>query len=225
MTFILIIVQEQLRFCKARCKMENFRITETEIFDIWRSRYGEIVTDGIVNEDEFANVLFLLKEANGGSSWDLTEFLRSGGRAATWNNIARWTEGILRINEEIRWTELEHITDAKRKTLLQKIAVVNVKKVAGGATANSDEIAKSVADNKDILLKQIELYKPTIIVCCGVGANLFDEKWEMTSRGIWYKKIDETVVIDYFHPQAHIKNYFLYYGLMDAIKEILKIDY
>lgn len=183
--------------------MENLRIVEKEIFDIWHERYGEIVTDGVVNLDEFANILFVLKEVNGGSSWDLTEFLRNGGRAATWNNIVRWTEGLLRINEDIHWQELENIDDLQRKTMLQKIAVVNVKKVAGGATANSGEIAKSVADNKDILLKQIALYEPKIVVCCGVGSTLFDEKdgvcWQMTSRGIWYQFNGETIIIDYFH--------------------------
>lgn len=53
----------------------------------------------------------MLKEVNGGSGWSLCDHLRGGGREqehdVTWDNIARWTEGILNLPYEIPWLELE----------------------------------------------------------------------------------------------------------------------
>ncbi|WP_409968017.1 hypothetical protein RFF05_15965 [Bengtsoniella intestinalis] len=206
--------------------MGKIKDAESNIFDIWRKRYPAIVTDGVVNEAEYENIVFVLKEVNGGEDWDLCDFLSRGGRPATWNNIARWTYGILNIDKEIPWPELASVDLDKRKQLLKKICAMNVKKVSGKAVANSEEVNTFAHENKDLLHRQMEIYKPRIIICCGIGSDLFvallkEADWKMTDRGIWYLDDSETILVDYFHPQTRVKHYFLYYGLIDAIKEIL----
>ncbi len=42
----------------------------------------------------------------------------------------------------------------------------------------------------------------------------------MTSRGIWYFADNNTVVVFFAHPEAWVKDCFLHYALVDAVKEI-----
>ena len=46
----------------------------------------------------------------------------------------------------------------------------------------------------------------------------------MTSRGIWYVRDEEKIIISYSHPEARTKDCLLYYGLVDAVKEIVNIS-
>ena len=49
-----------------------------------------------------------------------------------------------------------------------------------------------------------------------------DLEWQQTSRGIQYF-IDKNkrVYVSYCHPEARVPDNLLYYGLIDAVKEIL----
>lgn len=69
---------------------------------------------------------------------------------------------------------------------------------------------------------------PTPSFCCGVDGAFLDERFnhqeaQQTSRGIGYRYNKETIMIYFHHPNARIKGYFLYYALMDAVKEIEEI--
>ena len=206
---------------------------EEMLLNDWAKVCPGMVKDGIVNVDEYLKaqykILFLLKEVNGGKDWDLREFLRKGGRKQTWNNVARWVKGILTLEKDISCDELENITDDERKEMLQKIASVNVKKVSGSYTSISSEIKDAARENALRLRKQIDLYDPDILICGGTEGRYFDEiseyepKWEMTSRGIWYVvEPTERIVISYAHPEARVKDCLLYYGIVDAVREIVK---
>ena len=46
-------------------------------------------------------IVYILKRRNGGKSWDLRDFVYEGGRPQTWDNIARWTEGIPVLGKRI----------------------------------------------------------------------------------------------------------------------------
>ena len=92
---------------------------EKEIFDKLGKIDPSIVEDGIVNEEEYLDskykILYVMKEVNGGSGWNLKDFLYEGGRSQTWDNIARWTEGLLNINYEYSWDYLEKTTKKEGK--------------------------------------------------------------------------------------------------------------
>ena len=70
----------------------NIKEKEKEIFDKLRNKDPSIVEDGIVIEEEYLTskykILYIMKEVNGGSDWNLKDFLYKGGRSDTWDNVA-----------------------------------------------------------------------------------------------------------------------------------------
>ena len=50
-----------------------------------------------------------------------------------------------------------------------------------------------------------------------------DETWKITSRGISYLD-NGKIIISFSHPAARTKDCFLYYALIDAIREILSLS-
>lgn len=195
---------------------------------------ANVIADGIVDDQAYQNakyrIVYIMKEANGGKGWSLTEFLKEGGRPQTWNTVARWTEAILNLGtcRELNWTYLEDKNDERRKQYLRCIGVVNLKKTSGTFVSDEQEIFKSALENRDIIKKQIDLYQPNIIICCGTGDafvksyfNNISFSWSRTKRGIWYIKKDDKVIISFLHPSARVSANILHYSLIDAVIEIL----
>ena len=91
---------------------------EELLFQKLREKDPDIVADGVICEQEFLNarykIVYILKEVNGGKSWDLRDFVYEGGRPQTWDNIARWTEGILSWEKEFPWSEMEIDNEQRR---------------------------------------------------------------------------------------------------------------
>lgn len=135
----------------------SIRSEEDKIFSTLRLAHPAAVADGVVHEPEFLStryrIVYILKEVNGGSGWDLRDFVYDGGRPQTWDNIARWTEGILSLENEIPWTELEKGNEQRRGEFLKKIAVVNLKKIPGGHTSDGKTIYDAALDNGEIIKK------------------------------------------------------------------------
>jgi hypothetical protein len=210
---------------------EELLMRENELLDKWAISYPGFIRDGVVNPEQYfaakIKILYLLKEVNGGADWDLRSFLRDGGRKQTWNNIARWTKGILSLPNEIIWEELENITDVERKELLQGISAVNIKKTSGSHTADEKMIKEAACRDAEFLQRQIDLYMPDIIICCGTEWDYWHEimkinpVWKRSRRGIWYfVEEPRRIVVSYSHPEARTKDCLLYYGLIDCVREI-----
>lgn len=214
-------------------EIERFVKEEEEFLDEWAKELPGFIKDGVVNPQEYFSakykILFLLKEVNGGKDWDLRDYLMEGGRKQTWNNGSRWVEGILNLDKEIPWQDINEVDEEYRRKWLNKIAAVNVKKVSGGHTSDMKEIYRFARENAERLCRQINMYEPDIVICGGTEGCYFDEiteyddpKWEMTSKGIWYVvEPSKRIVISYSHPEARVKDCLLYYGLIDAVREIV----
>jgi len=209
---------------------------EELLFGEWELSVPGLVKDGIVSENEYNKakykIVYILKEVNGGKNWDLRDFLsdEKGGRPDTWDNISRWTKGILNIEKEIEWNDLKKDNEKRRIDYLKKICAMNLKKTSGKDTSNKHEIELASKRDSDFLKRQYELYQPDITVCCGTASDFFDtiysdnkREWLQTSRGINYEKDNGRIIIDYAHPASRTKPCLLYYGLMDAVREILSI--
>jgi hypothetical protein len=213
----------------------NIRQSENELFAEWSSKRPGFVADGVVDENAYLQsslkLLFVLKEVNdiGGGGWDLRQFLRDGGRKQTWNNVTRWVEGIRRLPGGIPWEELEYIGEERRRHALISIAAVNLKKSPGGHTTDSRVLANIAEEDKIFLNRQFALYDPDVIVCCGTSKifgsliQLHEQpQWENTRRGVrFYEYSKEKFVVDYSHPEARCAWPLLYYGLLDAMREML----
>lgn len=212
----------------------NIKDAETKLFSQLKINDQSIVTDGVANEKEYLDskykILYVMKEVNSyqNGGWSLTEFLSNGAITQTWDNIARWTEGILNLEKDIDWEYLSKDNDLRRHKYLKKIASINLKKTPGRHTSIANEISMATKNNKDFIKKQVTLYQPNIIVCCGTS-GLFvkycidsDFTWQMTSRGIKYMILDNTIIVSFSHPEARVADHYLYYALIDAIREILE---
>ena len=210
--------------------------TEQNLFNEWRKIHPNLVLDGMVNHEKYIQsnprVLLILKEVNdlGGGNWDLRNFLLKGGRWQTWNTVTRWLIGIDNLNREVSWQEISKIDDKLRIEELQRLCVINLKKSPGGSSSEMDEIEQIALSDKKLLNQQFKLYKPNIIICGGTG-NIVTEilepvklnNWKETKRGVSYNQIDnECYLFSYYHPQARIKESFLYYGILDAIREVYR---
>lgn len=215
----------------------NIREQENILFEEYRKKnpqMSNIVIDGLACEEEYFEaeyrIVYILKEVNGGENWDLRDFVNQGGRVPTWDNVARWTEGIFNLHKEKPWGYWQENNEARRKSILKKIGVINLKKNPGGYTSDPKEIEKAAKDNGELVKKQLELYKPDLIICGGtlwdfINACYKKDEYQvnMTSRGIEYI-IDNNgiAIIGYTHPQARVKDQILHYALMDAMKEIIE---
>ncbi len=212
----------------------NLVIEENQLLDKWSEAVPGFIRDGIINAEKYCNspikILVVLKEVNGGSNWDLRDFLKAGGRSQTWNVVARWIENIFNLETNYAWSDLAHNNDERRKLLLQYIGAINVKKTSGKNVANNNDVLAAAVKDKSYLKRQIELYCPDIVICGGtekayVKATNEKPDWKMTTHGIWYY-IEETgtIVISYSHPEARTKECLLHYGLIDAVRVILHSD-
>lgn len=209
----------------------NILDEENALFNVWKNTIEGFIPDGIVNEKSYLasspKVLYLLKEVNGGENWSLKDYLIAGGRPQTWDNIARWQYGIQHLDNDIEWKELDNCSSDWRKENLESICVVNIKKQSGSYECNYNTLIDAAIRNRDFLKRQIDMYHPDIVICCGTSNIYFEyiyeipnPDWKMSKRGIWYVKENNRIVVSYLHPTARIKDALLYYGLIDAIKEI-----
>lgn len=212
---------------------------EDSLFAEWRINRKGFVADGVADENSYQQsgkkILFLMKEVNDPNcgGWDLRVKMREeGGRNATWDNIARWTLGIRDLQEDIPWSELKKkMSNEKRRGVIQYIAAMNLKKSPGGSSTDKALMEKVAMEDKGFLSRQFNFYDADIVICCGVDVSntahscikdIQGFKWKATSRGVPYHELGKPgkILISYSHPEARVSDNLLYYGLIDAVREI-----
>ncbi len=218
---------------KQNLREQDLREQERLLMAEWKTRWQEkhsqypyFNEDGIIDHDrwnslpEGKHVLILLKETNG-LQGSLADFLRNGGSDTyyrTWNNVARWAAMIF-TGEMLDTVSRQVLNDQ-----LRNLAVVNLKKYAGGSRANRSLVRKEAFLDRDLLKRQICLYQPDIILAGGWGLTadfLRDEIFQDDSpwcppdeqAGLWRyrtKKIcreKETLVVSMPHPNRAAKRW------------------
>jgi len=207
---------------------------ENKLFSTWpKTAKGGIVADGVVDPATFLKqekrIVFVLKEANDpdGGDWDLREFASRGARAATWNNLVRWTRILQAFPKKLPTSEIKTIGQSDRIETLKTIAMMNLKKVPGCATAIRQPILDSAREHSSKLHEQLSLYDPDIVVACGdpVFNSLKDfvcaehthyrsEKRPHNCHAFsWGKRAQ---VFDFWHPQTRRSAQFLADALYDV---------
>ena len=173
---------------------------ENALFKRWQKErgYDTFISDGVICpkqwENECKRIVFVLKEANAKDEtldWRecLSDYEKSRNWGSTWNNIARWTKAILEGGEY-----LEYISPAERSKWLCRVAIVNLKKVAGGANTKHKELEEYTKNDDHYIWEQLCIYSPDIIVACGSRVEWL--LWEviLSSR----QKTDECASGDLF---------------------------
>lgn len=154
----------------------------------------DFVYDGIVHPKTWFNergerILFFLKEAYSRTNdieWDLTKWLCSEKctdkcdkdcsecwpRGSTYNHVAE--QAYMIINQTDIFDAWLGVSDKNkidylksRCEILKKIAIVNIKKYSGERTSRDGDLRCHLEKNRIMLQQQIELIRPTVIVCGG----------------------------------------------------------
>lgn len=117
---------------------------------------------------------------------------------------------------------------SKEKEIIDRIAVVNVKKSNGGSESEYEDLKKYALEDRLEIKRELEIIQPDIIVC---GNNLSllklvlgeelqnDDTWD-NMLALW----KDTLVLDYYHPAVHYPNRVNYYALM-AICDVARKKY
>ena len=198
-------------------------------------------------------ILFLLKEAYDDIEhriWDEAKWIRyekcmdvckndcSNCRASgtTFNPIAEWIYGIenLQNNSEKvydNWLGISSKSLAEyyryRDELLGQIAIMNLKKANGVRASNDADLYYHAALDKELLLKQLDLIKPTLIICGGTYDMLrclITELPALTNSSNGCAKYDDLKIIAMCHPMAMVKggNEEKYNQVVSLYKELNK---
>ena len=170
--------------------------------------------DGISDFDIWSNqslkVLYLLKETNSNFQPSICEQKINGSFGL---NLARWDYAIKCIFKNPD-TIPKFPDDDDLPKYFDKlgVAMVEVKKVAGGGNSNNIEIESFAFNDKKELKEQIELINPQFIVCCGtltsyeiiydwkpdkIDNNYFDDN-NGNDCSFWIH--DNRLVLYFYHP-------------------------
>lgn len=172
--------------------------------------------------DSTRRVLFLLKEPNGNEGEDYKDWDWSEGSEQFGNVLSYWLEGILKTTIGYK-PRYEEISSRKEICKNYPLAIVNLKKIAGGSSADWNEIWKYAERDKKFLQAPIRYaLKPNIIVCCGsndsedmqrkVISIAFEHIFPDIKNGFkkmnnwcYYNFENDILLIDSYHPSL-VKN-------------------
>jgi hypothetical protein len=199
-----------------------------KLFDEWQQsdpRYREkFIRDGIVNENLFQKaelkILFLVKDANDPSQgqWNLADYLDKRLSQNFSIRIAEWAYGIL--ND---FPPIDTATPELLHSALRSVAVMNIKKIGGGARAKYEEIAQHAQRDREFIQKQIAITGPTIIVggikTTAVWSEFLDDvKFIQSPYDIRIAGWHGIKIIDYYHPSYRVPRAMSYSLLQNIVQ-------
>jgi hypothetical protein len=159
------------------------------LFENWRKHYTQhgIKTedfncDGIISEDYYLNapkkLLFVLREPNQTLSGDLRQDVERGPDFQLWYELSRWAYGI--IHNFPDFDIMEKDGPGKKEAFLG-IAIINMKKIAGGGSTDFNELNVYAFLDKEFIKKEIAIIDPEIIICCNTFIELM---WALELRDV-----------------------------------------
>lgn len=194
---------------------------ENRLFSRWLRRCPTLLRDGALGGphstylEQPTRVLFVLKEANDtGARWSSrgADLRQHAGEFAALRSTFPVLLLLAALAHEPRSTYEQtearlHALDSRRK-LLESIALVNLKKSPGGPVCNDRTLSTAVAGEGDLLLAQLQLYRPHLTIAG--GASVFALLAQLlnapvtTSPGTRpsFRHPTLGLCLSFFHPQA-----------------------
>lgn len=203
---------------------------QNKVFEKHRKKYDEYCEDGIVSGLDYImsnyKICYILKETNSITGFDLAKFVREGCCGATWNNISRWTAGLL-FNKE--FDDVKSISKDDRIKYLAPIAAINLKKTPGSASSNNKIISSFARDDKAYIIDELKAIDSEIIICCGTGDIFIEEildkdasNFTKVNDDLFYYWYNDKLIIKYRHPQWRRKtSKYLFENLVPYAKDII----
>ncbi len=197
------------------------------LFAKWREEYKgkEFAEDGIIDEEcwnkAVKRILLVMKESN-----DYASDLRALGNKDPWRVEGYWSYGLQNTDRQTIPSFPLAYDDLNWKTAFRSSAVTNLKKAPGGSVAQMDIIKNVAQTESEFILKEIDIIRPDIIVCCAtfnicreiMPSDVFTS---IGPDGLCYTHKD-IIWIDYCHPGAHYRHDMMYYTLMVLYQNCLR---
>lgn len=178
-------------------------------------------------------VLILTKDLNEpGDTWDIR--IESCGRKSVplaekkdpkikylnkdfYRKLKRWVYGIFKSTNEIDIPTFDYVcmNSEELAEFYEKAPLVriNCKMESGGSTVNNNELLSYIDRDKEFLSRQIKIYQPNVIICCGKNIilnqlvrDIYSDLYivENTEGWVYYSKDSNVLVIDSYHPSSTI---------------------
>ena len=148
------------------------------LMDSWKEKhrnkgYKRFIRDGIVCEEQWEKqqtpkVCYFLKEAytSNENGYNLVEDLHDCEQPWTmWRKIAIWTQAIHNAFSQNMSEYDEEVLRSHEKEIIDRIAVVNVKKSNGENSSNYEDLEKYAIEDRAEIKRELEIIRPDIIVC------------------------------------------------------------
>ena len=186
-------------------------------------------------------VVFVCKEPNknGGEDYRFWDWVKRESNPLFGDSIARWLIGILGANSKNNPQKPK--TSGSREVFAKHpLVLMNIKKTAGGSNSKWDTIRGSARENAALLQKQISLYAPNLVFCCGSSDNdenenrminivkefLYpDDVFEQLKEDwhyCYYSKKKQLLLIDSYHPSYVKKDTWKFDNLFKEYRSFLK---
>lgn len=184
--------------------------------------YSRLGVFGTMNH--YDNSGYKIGESRPGLFGSVNTYDSSGDRI----KVAIWTQAIYNAFNDNICEYDDEVLRSKEKEIIDRIAVVNVKKSNGGSESEYEDLKKYALEDRLEIKRELEIIQPDIIVC---GNNLSllklvlgeelqnDDTWD-NMLALW----KDTLVLDYYHPAVHYPNRVNYYALM-AICDVARKKY
>ncbi|MBE7691327.1 hypothetical protein [Tenacibaculum piscium] len=211
---------------------------ESEINEISFKNKKPVVIDGIINIEKYfesdIKILWILKEAYSEESWSYIEKFRDyewlkkyGRRIPTLKRVIYTTYG---VTEQSTWTDIPYSNEEEAFPPLEKIALINIKKIPGSNSSNDNEINKAYKQNEKLLTKQIDLCNADIIFFgntlqyCNksIFKDLNKTQKQISTFGNHFYDTGEKLYIDTWHPAVRGKGFTDKGYVMDLVEIVNK---
>jgi hypothetical protein len=164
-----------------KSKLPDFQAHEQVLKSI-RLYDPQTVPDGPVVPTRYAaakpRLLWVLRETNGGGTWDLCDFLRDHSKLfgysrwhCTYGAVAKISFGLIKglAADDIGKLGARDVVDT-----LRDVAVINVNKRGGEGRVARNKLAANAEDFKSFVELQIAALAPEIIIAAGTASLLPD---------------------------------------------------
>ncbi len=187
---------------------------------------GRFVKDGIINDTLYKNqrikLLFISKEPNDltQQAWDFREWWKQEIKYRFAHRIYQWAFGVLNDFPPLEKSD----SNQDKLSTLGSIAFMNLKKVAGGASADPVEISAAVSSDRACILDEIRIINPDIIIG-GLGAT---DIWRSLFDGIEFTRCYDILIarhgnhkiIDFYHPSYRAPRAMSYSLLQNIVQSV-----
>lgn len=181
------------------------------LFTEWQAKhellgYENFIRDGIVNyaaweEQKTPKVCYFLKEAyvKDKPFHDLSKALSCELWGIWKHKIPFWTQGVYDAQVPPKTFEPK-LSENEKRSIIDRIAVVNIKKSNGNTSSDGNDLMKYVREDEELLRRELIIIEPDVIICGYTFHLVKDVLQGMKILDVGDGKWGNSLVIDYYHP-------------------------